>query len=144
MQRIKSALIMTLLAYLTLFTHTALALSGLDGTATSFDSVAVKGKWTVVEAWASDCRVCRASIHETIDFAAGNPDVAVIGISLDGATASGKANAQKFIDEFGLTFNNLLSNPTEFSDYLSSTHKRNFIGTPTFMLYDPQGTLHAV
>lgn len=144
MQRIKLALIMALLAHLTLSTHTASALSNIDGTAASFDTLAVKDKWTVVEVWASDCRACRASIHEVIDFEASNPSAAVVGISLDGETASGKANAQKFIDEFGLTFNNLLSNPSEFDKYLYGTHKQSFIGTPTFLIYDPQGTLRAV
>lgn len=144
MQRITLALIMALLAHMTLFTPAAFALSSLDGTAASFDQLAVKDKWTVVEVWASDCRACRASIHEIIDFEASNPDVAVRGISLDGETAEGKAKAQKFIDEFGLTFDNLVSNPSEFDKYLYGTHKQSFIGTPTFMIYDPQGKLRAV
>lgn len=142
MQRIKQALIMALLAHLTLFTAPASALSGMDGKPASFDTLASKGKWTVVEAWASDCRACRSSIHETVDFEAGNPDVAVVGISLDGD--SGKANAEKFIDEFGLSFTNLLSNPSELDQYLYSTAKESFIGTPTFMVYDPEGKLRAV
>lgn len=127
-----------------LYASTAFALSDMDGKAASFGQLAVPGKWTVVEIWASDCRACRASIHETIDFEASNPDVAVVGLSLDGETPEGKAKAQKFIDEFALDFNNLLNNPTDVDKFLYGTHKYSFIGTPTFVVYDPEGKLHKI
>lgn len=142
MSRIKQALIITLFAHGALFSTSASALSGLDGTATTFEALVGKGKWTVMEVWASDCRICRASAHHTVDFEATNPEVEVIGVSLD--DTKGKANAEKFIDEFGFTFTNLLSNPSEVDQYLHTTAKKSFIGTPTFMVYNPQGELLAV
>lgn len=142
MLRIKQALIIAFLAHGALFTTPATALSGMDDKPASLEELVGKGKWTVVEVWASDCRACRGSIHETVDFEMSNPDVDVIGISLDGA--EGKANAEKFIDEQGLTFPNLLSNPSEIDKYLFSTAKESFIGTPTFMVYNPLGKLLTV
>lgn len=142
MLRIKTAPIIALLAGLTLLTPPVSALTGMDDKPASLETLVGKGKWTVVEVWASDCRACRGSIHETINFEAANPDVDVVGISLDGS--GGKANAEKFIDEFGLDFTNLLSDPSEFDKYLYSTAKESFIGTPTFMVYNPAGKLLAV
>ena len=142
MLRIKQALIIALLAHGALFTPSASALSDMDDKPTTFDSLVGKGKWTLMEVWASDCRMCRASIHHTVDFEISNPDVAVVGVSLDGT--EGKANAAKFIDEQGLTFPNVLSNPSEIDKYLYTTAKESFIGTPTFMVYNPQGKLLAV
>lgn len=139
---IKAASFIAFLACLALFTPPASALTDMHGKTASLETLVGQGKWTVVEVWASDCRACRGSIHHTVDFETANPDVDVIGISLDGA--DGKANAEKFIDEFGLDFPNLLSNASEIDQYLYSTAKESFIGTPTFMLYNPQGKLLAV
>ncbi|MGB3916032.1 TlpA family protein disulfide reductase [Thiothrix litoralis] len=139
---IKHALIIALFAHGLLLTAPANALSDMEDKPATFDSLVGKGKWTVMEVWASDCRMCRATIHHTVDFETSNPDVDVIGVSLDGK--AGKANAEKFIDEQGLTFTNLLSDPSEVDKYLYSTAKESFIGTPTFMVYNPQGKLLAV
>lgn len=142
MSPIKQALIIALFAHGALFSTTASALSELDGKTVTFEELVGKGKWTVMKVWASDCRACRASAHHTVDFEATNPEVDVIGISLD--DTSGKADAEKFIDEQGFTFTNLLSNPSEVDKYLYTTAKESFIGTPTFMVYNPQGKLLAV
>ncbi|WGZ96077.1 MAG: hypothetical protein QJT81_08935 [Candidatus Thiothrix putei] len=37
-----------------------------------------------------------------------------------------------------------MSNPSEVDKYLYTTAKESFIGTPTFMVYNPQGELLAV
>lgn len=142
MLQIKAASIIALFTCLTLFTGHAAALTDMEDKPASIEALVGKGKWTVMEVWASDCRACRGSIHETVNFEAANPDVDVVGISLDGA--DGKANAEKFIEEFGLDFTNLLSDPSEFDKYLYNTAKESFIGTPTFMVYNPEGKLLAV
>ncbi len=116
MLRIKQAVIIAFLAHGALLTTPAAALSDMADKPASIEALVGKGKWAVVELWASDCRMCRASIHHTVDFETANPDVDVIGISLDGA--EGKADAEKFIDEQGLTFTNLLSDPSEIDQYL--------------------------
>ena len=79
MLRIKQALIIAFLAHGALFTTSANALSDMENKPVTFDSLVGKGKWTVMELWASDCRMCRATIQHTVDFEASNPDVDVIG-----------------------------------------------------------------
>lgn len=142
MQQMKQGLIIAFLFSSMLFALPAKALTDMDEKPVTIDGLIGKGKWSVFEIWASDCRMCRASIYETVNFETANPDVDVYGISLDGVT--GKTNAERFIDEYGLTFPNLLSTPSEIDTYLYSTAKESFIGTPTFMVFDPQGKLRVV
>lgn len=142
MHQMKQGLIIASLFSLMLFTLPAKALTDMDEKPADIASLVGKGKWSVFEIWASDCRMCRATIQHTVDFEMSNPDVDVYGISVDGL--NGKANAEKFIDEQGLTFSNLLSSPSEMDHYLYTTAKQSFIGTPTFMVFDPQGKLRAV
>lgn len=142
MQRMKQLLIIASLFSLMLFALSAEALTDMDEKPVSIDGLVGKGKWSVFEIWASDCRMCRATIQNTVDFEMSNPDVDVYGISVDGL--EGKANAEKFIEEQGLSFPSLLSTPSEVDHYLYTTAKESFIGTPTFMVFDPQGKLRAV
>jgi peroxiredoxin len=122
-----------------LFTAPATAMQDMDGKPIDIAASVGKGKWSVVEIWASDCRICQLSSQHIVNFKEAHPDVAIIGVSVNGA--AGKADAQTFIDEQRLTFPNLLSDKTEIDQYLFNTTEKNFIGTPTFLFYDPQGKL---
>jgi len=139
MQRIKQALIIASLATGMLSALPAAAMMDMDGKPIKIDSLVGKGQWTAVEIWASDCEMCRATIHEFLDFEVANPKVRVLGISVDGA--GGEEAANEFIDQQGLTFTNLISDPPEMDKYLQDKLKESFIGTPTVLLYDPQGKL---
>ncbi|OQX13166.1 MAG: alkyl hydroperoxide reductase [Thiothrix lacustris] len=127
---------------LMLFTAPTSAMQDMDGNSVDLTTSVGKGKWSVVEIWASDCRICQLSIQHIVNFKATHPDVNIIGVSVDGA--AGKADAQTFIDEQHLTFPNLLSDKQEIDHYLFTTAEKNFIGTPTFLFYDPQGKLLTV
>lgn len=120
----------------------AFAFSDIDDNSATIDTFIGQGKWTVVEVWASDCRMCQLSIQHIVNFKTTHPAVDILGISVDGK--EGKANAKAFIDEQHLTFPNLLSQKDEIDQYLFSTAGKNFIGTPTFLFYNPQGQLLTV
>lgn len=123
-------------------TASAHAITDMDDNPVKLEALVGKGKWTIVEVWASDCRMCQLSIQHIVNFKTTHPDVAIIGISVDGS--AGKANAQAFIDEQGLTFSNLLSQKDEIDQYLLDNAEKGFIGTPTFLFYDPDGKLLTV
>ena len=142
MQRIKHLWTSTVFVSLTLLITPVSAMEDMNNNPTNIETLGGKGKWTVVEVWASDCRMCQLSAQHIVKFKDAHPEVTIIGISVEGK--QGKANAQKFIDEQRLTFPNLLSEKTEIDQYLFSTAEKNFIGTPTFLFYDPQGTLVTV
>ena len=94
-----------------------------------------KGKWTVVAVWSADCPICKREIfHMTFlsDEHKGK-DIDVLGLSIDGPENS--KYAQRFIDDQGLNFPNLIGTPDDAS-LLSGTM---FIGTPTYYFFAPDG-----
>ena len=94
-----------------------------------------KGRWTVVAVWSADCPICKREIfHMTFlsDEHKGK-DIDVLGLSIDGPENS--KYAQRFIDDQGLNFPNLIGTPDDAS-LLSGTM---FIGTPTYYFFAPDG-----
>ena len=92
-----------------------------------------------MEIWRHNCPACRNSIHHISDFDAisENYNAQVIGVSSDGL--SKKEQAIAFVDNQALEFTNLLSNPEEVDQLIRSSSPQSFIGTPTVMLFTPEG-----
>lgn len=106
------------------------------------DSLTGKGRWTLFEIWDSSCHICRETIHEINRFQAAYPQAQVFGISTD--SKRGRQDALNFAREHQLKFPNLLSHFVEVSDYLYSRAGERLLGTPTVMLFTPEGDLLAV
>jgi len=102
-----------------------------------------KGKWTVVMFWASDCRVCNAEIDQYIQFNQSHKDkdARIVGISLDGE--AGLDAAQNFVKRHGVNFPNLLGDPQQIIQMYQSLTSSEWLGTPSFLVYDPEGKLKA-
>ncbi len=102
-----------------------------------------KGKWTVVMIWASDCQVCNHEIHNYVDFhfVHSDKDAAVLGISIDGR--AGKSGAEAFIDRHQVNFPNLIGDAVAVADWFTGLTGAPWIGTPTFLIYAPDGKLKA-
>ena len=102
-----------------------------------------KGKWLVVMMWASDCHICNREAHEYVDFHLVHSDVdaTVLGISLDGA--SRKKAAEKFIKKHSIDFPNIIAEPEYVSTLYRDLTGSFFAGTPTIMVYSPDGELKA-
>lgn len=138
-------LIIALIANLALFSTPAIALTDMQGNATKIENIVGQGKWTVFKIWASDCHVCRETIHYLAEFKQAYPAADVYGISIDGQRhPAEKAKAQKFIKRFKVKFPNLLSDAVEISGILYTTAGESLVGTPTMIVYNPQGELAAV
>jgi len=103
----------------------------------------ITGTWNVVMIWAHDCVACN---QEAADYAAlhsrhtGNT-AEVLGISMDGEGFH--IEAQQFVERHNLTFPSLLIEPAELVSYYESMTQTPWIGTPSFMIFDPQGDLAA-
>lgn len=99
------------------------------------------GKWTVVMVWAHDCSVCNADVDQMTFFhdAHHKKDATVLGISIDGY--HNRRLAQNFIDDHQVDFPNLITvaDPRIFAKFGGGP----FVGTPTFYIYAPDGTLAA-
>jgi peroxiredoxin len=101
-----------------------------------------KGKWLVVMLWASDCIACNREARQYVDFHEfhEDSDATILGISLDG---SDQAAAQGFIDKHDVSFPNLIVDFEGGARWFESLTGQRFLGTPGFLIIDPQGSLRA-
>jgi len=114
-----------------------------NGQGKAISDFAGDGKWRVVMIWASDCHVCNQEAHSYIDFHEQHKDkdARMLGISLDGKAKMDDARA--FIKRHKVSFPNLIGEPEDVvTDYMKLTGAE-WVGTPTFLIYTPQGELVA-
>ncbi|NIP73334.1 MAG: TlpA family protein disulfide reductase [Gammaproteobacteria bacterium] len=118
-------------------------LRDLDGRVRQIEEFTGRGQWTVVMIWASDCMVCNAEAHRYVDFHTfhQDEDAGVLGISMDGQ--DGLADAQAFIQEHSVNFPNLIGEPEDVAAMYTRLTGRPWRGTPTFLIYGPDGELRA-
>lgn len=102
-----------------------------------------KGKWTVVMFWASDCRVCNAEIGQYIQFHQDHKDkdASILGVSLDGQARL--EAARDFIKRHAVPFPSLVGEPEEIANLYQSLTSSHWLGTPSFLVYNPAGQLMA-
>ena len=117
-------------------------LRNLGKGADSLEEFTGKGKWVIVKFWASDCHIFNQEAHKYVDFHEfhKDKDAVMLGVSLDGKN---KKAAQEFIHRHRVSYPNFiteLSNGTQLYSYLSG---HNWIGTPSFLVFDPSGVLRA-
>lgn len=130
----------------------ALAFLFLNNTASAFSKITdgqiddIKnhignGKWTILEVWTSDCPQCRVHMPEMVEFDGKLKNARILGISLDGLR--GIEDAKGFVSEFKIKFPTIISNPIEMNIWMQQNLGESLIGTPTFILFDPEGKLVA-
>lgn len=116
----------------------AFDLKDTDGKAQKLTEL--RGKWVVVNFWATWCAPCVKEIPDIAEFAKLQPDkVRVFGIAMDW-DESGKVDADKkkllaFAKKVGHTFPLVLSN--ENTEKVFGKIK----GMPTTIVYDPSGKI---
>ena len=119
----------------------AAGLTDMGGKPMAIEDFTGKGKWTVVMFWSSDCHVCNAEAHEYVALQARRPDIQMLGLTLDGA--ANKADALAFIKEHKLNFPNLIGEPETIAGLYYELTGGFWVGTPTFMVFNPKGVLNA-
>ncbi len=113
----------------------------LDGKVVSDGPMIGQGKWTLVMIWVTNCHICRGQKPKISAFHEARKDVdaTVFGIAMDGEDKINKV--KKFLTELDVRF------PTYVGDMMSVMKdyerltREPFQGTPTYLLFDPQGTL---
>ncbi len=122
---------------------TAANFTALDGTPRDINDYLGKKQWVVMVLWASDCHICNEEAPTLSAFHERRKDhnAIVLGVSLDGP--EGLKDSQAFMQRHGVTFDSLATDFVSGSGYYTKLTGRRWIGTPTFMVFDPQGTLRA-
>jgi peroxiredoxin len=143
MTRLRIPLAALLLAFLGTLTAEEPFLRDPDGGLHALAEYTGQGKWTVVMIWASDCHVCNEEAHAYSEFHRRHRDgdATVLGLSLDGW--EGRDAALGFIRRHELPFPNLIGEPERIAALYWSLTRRSWVGTPTFLVYGPDGTLLA-
>lgn len=96
---------------------------------------AYRGKWLVLNYWATWCAPCRDEMPELVKFQAENDNVQVLGIAYEDATIE---KLQNFAEDFGITYPLLridVYNPPGFAE-------EGGLGLPTTIVYNPEGMRH--
>lgn len=101
------------------------------------------GKWLLVMFWASDCHICNKEAHQYVDFhfTHSDKDATVLGISIDGQERF--KEAEKFIKRHNIDFPNLIGEPEVVTAIYSKYSNSRWVGTPSFLLFNPQGEVLA-
>jgi thiol-disulfide isomerase/thioredoxin len=106
------------------------SLTDLDGKSHKLEGY--KGKWVLVNFWATWCPPCLEEIPDLIALHESKRNIAVIGIALD---SNGKKEIREFADD------NLMSYPLALGDekLVSQFGKADVL--PSTFIYNPQGKL---
>lgn len=101
------------------------------------------GQWLIVMIWAHDCEVCDREVGDYEQFHQRHADgnARVVGVTLDGAEY--RAQALDFVRRHDLSFTNLIGEPEAVAGYYQIVTGSRWIGTPSFLIYGPDGELKA-
>jgi len=129
-----------LLTGMIFFSTTASAMTDINGKPENLARYVGKGQWVVVEAWHSRCTICMKGMPAMVQANGSFPNTRLVGISLDG----NRVTAQGIISRFNINFPTLVTNISEFDQYLRRVAKRSLKGAPTYLIFSPTGELKAV
>jgi peroxiredoxin len=143
---LQRALVFALLA--TLFTLTAGATDttpqfrDFAGKPQSIDAYRSPGQWLVLMIWASDCHVCNmeAEAYAHLHEEQKDRNLRLLGLSIDGADV---AAARDFVSNHDLPFPSLIGDVAAVAQYYTRVSGRAFMGTPSFVIFRPDGTAAA-
>lgn len=115
----------------------------LDGKYTTLSQQFEKDKWTLVMFWTTDCGICKREYPAMSEFHKQHKDIdaKVIGVSLDGY--SNIDEIKSHIDEMPIEFDNLVGDVSVIAFNYQTATEEAFRGTPTFLMFNPQGQLVA-
>ena len=128
------------------FSNSVCAFTDMQGKDVSFKDYKKPGKWLVVEVWQSSCKPCKYTSKEMSAFSKEYQHIDVLGVSVNGRGDDGQRieSAKKFLQRNDVNFTNIMSDPLQFQFFYLDESDKSFKGTPSYMIYKPNGELAAV
>lgn len=102
-----------------------------DTTGTKHSLAAYKGRWVVVNFWATWCAPCVKEIPEIAEFGKAHRDVVVLGIAMD--VEDGVEKTKQFAKKVGHEY------PLVLEDDTIEKQFGKIKGLPVTMVFDPTG-----
>lgn len=122
-------------------TASAIDLVDTDGRPDRLNATVKSNGWTLVMLWAHDCIPCERQKPLIEKFYRHNKTrgLSVVGISTDSKALREKATETYRASK--TSFTNYYFEGSNFSSAYDKFTGRDFLGTPTYMVYDPNGQL---
>lgn len=117
------------------------AFTNLEGKNDTISNHIGKNKWTIVEIWETNCPACRTHMPSMVKFDGKLKNARILGVSLD--TKKGIEDVEDFIAEYDIKFPTIITNYVEMNIWMQKSIGESLRGTPTFILFDPEGKLVA-
>ncbi|MCP3870331.1 MAG: TlpA family protein disulfide reductase, partial [Gammaproteobacteria bacterium] len=115
----------------------------MEGNNTNIDAYTGNGKWLVVMLWSVTCGICAREVPVYSEFhdEHKSKDIRILGVSLDGFEK--RNHIRDTMRQWDMRFPTLVADHGLFpANYEAATGER-LVGTPTFMVYTPEGELVA-
>ena len=141
MYALRFALLALALAFAPAVSFANPSLTGLDGKPRALGEFLGNGKWTVVGVWGPRCGYCHAEMPEREQLHRRRNDINMVGVAIDHLSLgyAKPAEVRGFIQQHKLSYPIMLSD----SSIVPALGGGDFIGTPTTLIFNPQGKLVA-
>lgn len=115
----------------------------LDGKTGGLGDHLDKTRWNVVMVYTTYCQICRRQYPLISEFHSkhAGTDAVVLGISLDGNDKRDAVIAYR--DKMAHTFPSVIADAGQFGELYERATGEAFTGTPTYLVFDNKGGLHA-
>ncbi len=102
-----------------------------------------KGRWELIMLWATYCHVCKKDFKKIEAFIKENESIplTVVGVVIDGLEEKDKAN--QLIEKHKLNYTHVLTDYPGANEFYQTVANSELMGTPSYLLYDPENTLVA-
>ncbi len=142
---IKAASAATLLAGAGVsYNASAQELFTMSGEPTGLMDNVIAGKWNLVMMWSLTCGICvrESPVMSQLYDDEKDGNITVLGVSIDGQQSM--PEVEQWMKRHDMRFPNFVGELITVASNFKALTKEDFRGTPTFILFNPEGKLAAV